>query len=155
MDIPLLNGLSMIIKEITANQTYDLRHKILRPNQTLDDCQYPLDLQPDTIHLGTFLGEQLVSIASFFHEKSDSFRFQNQYRLRGMATLPAFRNQKSGSELIKKAEDIMKEKKVELWWCNARTTVSDYYLKLGLEIKGDVFDIDPIGPHVLMWKRFI
>jgi predicted GNAT family N-acyltransferase len=145
----------MIIKEITANQTYDLRHKILRPNQTLDDCQYPLDMKSDTIHLGAFLNGQLVSIASFFHEKSDSFSFQNQYRLRGMATLPEFRNQKTGSELIKKAESIMKEKKAEIWWCNARTTVSNYYLKLGLEIEGIVFDIHPIGPHVLMWKRFI
>jgi len=143
----------MIIKVITANQTYDLRHKILRPNQTLDDCQYPLDLNPDTIHLGAFLGEKLISIASFFQENSDSFSFQNQYRLRGMATLPEFRNQKAGSALIKKAEKIMKEKKVELWWCNARTTVSDYYLKLGLEIEGNIFDIHPIGPHVLMWKR--
>jgi predicted GNAT family N-acyltransferase len=112
-------------------------------------------MKSDTIHLGAFLNGQLVSIASFFHEKSDSFSFQNQYRLRGMATLPAFRNQKAGSSLISKAEEIMKEKKAELWWCNARTTVSNYYLKLGLKIEGDVFDIHPIGPHLLMWKKLL
>ena len=143
----------MIIKQISGEQTYDIRHKILRPNQALVDCQYPLDFNSDTIHLGAFIGEQLVSIASFFHENSDSFNLQNQYRLRGMATIPEFRNQKAGSSLINKAEEIMKDQKVELWWCNARTTVSNYYLKLGLEIKGGVFDIDPIGSHVLMWKR--
>lgn len=142
----------MIIKEIDANSTYQLRHKILRPNQTIDDCKYPLDLEDETIHLGAFINDKIISIASFFFEKNENFKAQKQYRLRGMATLPSHRNQKAGSSLVKKAEEIMIKNNIDLWWCNARTTVSDYYAKLGLEILGDVFDIDPIGPHVLMYK---
>lgn len=143
----------MEIKLIAADQTYDIRHQVLRPNQTLDACHYPLDFLQGTIHTGAFIEGQLISIASFFIENSPEFDAINQYRLRGMATLPEFRKHQAGSSQVKFAEEIMKSYGVDLWWCNARTTVSAYYEKLGLTITGSVFDIDPIGPHVLMYKE--
>jgi len=142
----------MKIRIIAAGDTYSIRHEVLRPSQTLADCRYPLDHYPETIHTGAFLAGQLVSIASFFYEKCDEFSEPSQYRLRGMATLPAYRNQKARSSQILFAEEIMKSNKADIWWCNARTTVSEYYEKMGLKIIGNVFEIEPIGPHVRMYK---
>lgn len=56
------------VKNIDGSETYVLRQKILRPNQTLADCKYPSDYETDTFHLGAFINDQLISIASFSKE---------------------------------------------------------------------------------------
>jgi predicted GNAT family N-acyltransferase len=141
------------VKQISPEDTYEIRYKVLRPNQTIADCQYEKDHEVDTFHIGGYLDENLISIASFYKEKNPCFNDELQYRLRGMATLPENRKQKSGTSLLYYAEDILKEKKVTLWWCNARSNVSGYYKKLGLSEYGEEFDIVPIGLHKLMVKK--
>lgn len=69
-----------------------------------------------------------------------------QYRLRGMATLEEYRKQKAGNFLIRFAENILQKEGANLWRCNSRTSVSEYYKKLGLFEKENVFDIPAIGP---------
>jgi predicted GNAT family N-acyltransferase len=142
----------MTITFIEPEETYELRHKILRPHQTLDDCKYPADHDANTLHLGVFLDGVLVSVASFFKESHPEFSDDQQYRLRGMATMVSHRGQQAGSSLIRFAENYFSKQNISLWWCNARTTVQGYYEKLGLEVIGDPYDIEPIGPHVLMVK---
>ena len=142
----------MTITFIEPEETYELRHKILRPHQSLDDCKYPGDHDADTIHLGVFLGGVLVSVASFFKESHPEFSDDQQYRLRGMATMVSHRGQQAGSSLIRFAENYFSKQNISLWWCNARSTVQRYYEKLGLEVIGDPYEIEPIGPHVLMVK---
>ncbi|OIK16179.1 hypothetical protein BIV60_05940 [Bacillus sp. MUM 116] len=44
---------------------------------------------------------------------------------------------------------------VDLLWCKGRTTVQEYYMKLGFEAHGDVFDYPPIGPHIVMVKKLL
>ncbi|SDL81752.1 GNAT family N-acetyltransferase [Sediminibacillus halophilus] len=143
----------MKVKQIEPERTYLLRHQILRPNQSILQCQYPNDFQQGSFHLGAYLEGELISIASFYPEKHQAFSETRQYRLRGMATLEAYRSQRAGTALIQYGESLMKQKSASLWWCNARTTVSDYYLKMGMDFEGEVFDIEPIGPHRLMFKR--
>ena len=48
----------------------------------------------------------------------------------------------------------MKERQVDLWWCNARLVAVGFYEKLGLSVYGDIFEIEPIGPHKLMFCQF-
>ncbi|WP_243525957.1 GNAT family N-acetyltransferase [Bacillus pseudomycoides] len=141
------------IKLIDASETYELRQKFLRPTQSLAACQYPSDYKPHSLHLGAFLNEELISIASFSPEAEPSLQGGNHhYRLRGMATVPTFRKQHAGTSLIKHAETILKERQATILWCNARITVTDYYKRLGFLEHGEIFDIDPIGPHRLMYK---
>lgn len=137
---------------ITPEETYPLRHKILRPNQTIEDCQYPADTEYNTFHLGVFVGDQLISVASFYNENLPDMKSNHQYRLRGMATDPDFRLQRAGTRIIEKAQTIIQNRQADLLWCNARITVSDYYKKLGFYEVGEVFDIYPIGPHQVMAK---
>ncbi|WP_036842800.1 GNAT family N-acetyltransferase [Pontibacillus marinus] len=140
------------IKRIPPEDTYPLRHQILRPNQTIEACKYPADHEQDALHLGAYMSGELISIASFYKEKHTDIKGEHHYRLRGMATHPEFRLQKAGTYLIHKAESILREKQADALWCNARTTVSDYYKKLGFYEVGNVFDIHPIGPHIVMAK---
>ncbi len=72
-----------------------------------------------------------------------------------MATLPNFRNKRAGSSLIQKAEQILKERKANILWCNGRITVTDYYKRLGFQEHGEIFEIEPIGLHKVLYKKDI
>lgn len=74
-----------------------------------------------------------------------------QYRLRGMATDPEFQGQGAGSQLLVKGNEILSEKKVPVWWCNARISAAGYYEKAGLSQLGEPFEIEPIGMHKVMY----
>src|SRR5690625_523648 len=119
--------MSIEIKQIKPQDTYDIRSKVLRPNQPLHACQYEGDFLLRTFHLGAFYDEKLVSIASFYQENHPLFQENNQYRLRGMATLVEFRRQKVGSSLLLHGERILKKRNARLLWCNARMSASNYY----------------------------
>lgn len=140
------------IKQIEPESTFEIRHKLLRPMQALEECRYELDEHPDTFHAGAYVDHKLVSIASFSKESHPEIPGKNQYRLRGMATLPDFRGRKAGSSVLFYAESVLKKKNVDVWWCNARETVSGYYEKQGCQTMGEIFNIEPIGPHKLMYK---
>ena len=142
------------IKEILAVATYPIRHIVLRPNQDISTCAFPGDEAASTFHLGAFKDGELIGIASYYRESSPVFEKESQYRLRGMATLPDYRGMNVGKQLIIAAEAIMKERQVDLWWCNARLVAVGFYEKLGLSVYGDIFEIEPIGPHKIMFRQF-
>ncbi|AAU22750.1 GNAT family N-acetyltransferase [Bacillus sp. FSL W8-0445] len=141
------------VKPINAEDTYEIRHRILRPNQPLEACMYETDLLGGAFHLGGYYRGKLISIASFHKAEHSELEGEEQYQLRGMATLEGYREQKAGSTLIRHAEELLRKKGADLLWCNARTSVSGYYEKLGFSEQGEVYDIPPIGPHILMYKK--
>jgi len=141
----------MEFRKINPEETYSIRHRVLRPHQALDDCKYPADFETNSFHLGAFLNHQLIGVASFYQEVNPALNGEIQYRLRGMATLPDYRSKKAGSGLLFEGIEMIRKRKSDTFWCNARTTVSDFYKSLGMDEMGEVFDINPIGPHKLMY----
>ncbi len=141
------------VEKIKPEMTYNLRHKVLRPNMTVDDCVYTTDHEEGAFHVGAFYQGELISIASFCIEKNPDFSIDNQYRLRGMATLQEFRMLGAGRQLIDYAKNLLTEQNIDVLWCKARTSVQEYYSKLGFNIHGEVFDYPPIGPHIVMYKK--
>ncbi len=143
----------MIIKRIKRETTYQIRHSVLRQNQPFDSCKFDTDNIAGTFHLGAFLDEKLISIATFSPEKQQAFTAEKQMRLRAMATLDHYRMQGVGSAIIKHAEAVLKENGVAVLWCNARISARGYYDKLGFKSYGAVFDYPPVGPHIVMYKH--
>ena len=143
------------IKEITAEMAYPLRHSILRPNQPFEASVYDTDYQDGTFHIGAFYHEKLITIASFYKEINPVLPSNKQYRLRAMATVKEYRKLGAGRQVVSYAESIIKGKGIELLWCNGRTTVQEYYEKLGFKTHGEVFDYPPIGAHVVMVKYLV
>ncbi|SFK31561.1 Predicted N-acyltransferase, GNAT family [Halobacillus dabanensis] len=143
----------MKVQRVKAEQTYNLRHKILRPHQPFEACQYNTDHDDDAFHIGAFNEEELVSVASFYFESHPEFQSSNQYRLRAMATVEEYRAMGAGRIVVKYAESKLKNLKADLLWCKGRTSVQKYYEKLGFKPFGEVFDYPPIGPHVIMYKE--
>lgn len=143
----------MRIRFIKAQDTWSLRHRVLRPHQTIEDCDYPNDRNPESFHLGVFLGEHLIGIGSFYAEKNDALKGWKQYRLRGMATHPGFRGQGAGSKLIRFALEHLRSQRADLLWCNARENAKVFYGKLGFGTQGEPFNIEGIGEHFVMYTR--
>ncbi len=142
-----------IVKQIEREMTYQIRHRVLRQNQPFDACKLETDNIAGTFHLGAFLDDKLISIATFYPEKQRAFTAERQMRLRAMATLEQYRMQGAGSAIISHAESALKQDGVEILWCNARTGAQGYYDRLGFKTHGDVFDYPPIGPHIVMYKE--
>ncbi|PAV29002.1 GNAT family N-acetyltransferase [Virgibacillus profundi] len=141
------------VRKIRPELAYDLRHTILRPHQPFEACIYDADHDHDAFHVGAFYQDKLIGIASFYHENNPDFPFELQYRLRAMATMKEYRKLGAGRTAINFAENVIKEQGAVLLWCKGRTSVQEYYKKLGFETYGDVFDYPPIGPHIVMYKK--
>lgn len=141
----------IVIREITAPETYEIRKKELRKNMTLPE-QVPGDFDSDTLHLGLFEDNRLACIATFMHTPNKNLGGE-MYQLRGMATLESDQKKGYGKAILLKAEDYLKPKKVDIIWCNARVVALDFYKKCGYQIMGEEFDIPQIGGHYVMWKR--
>lgn len=145
----------MKVLRITAQDTYPIRQQVLIPDHDLKKAKFESDEDEDiSFHLGAFIESKLVSVASFYYERNTLFQDLHQYQLRGMATLPEFQGQGLSSELLKMAFPIIKQNFCTLLWCNARTTAIGFYEKVGFQkFDENIFDIEGIGPHVLMFKN--
>ena len=139
------------IKQISAEETFELRKEELRKNIDLSS-QFTGDFDEDTFHLGLFQNEKLISIVSFMKTKNEMF-IGEQYQLRGMATLGDFQGRGYGKILVSKAEKILQKKNINIVWCNARVIALNFYKNKGFHIIGEKFDIPKIGGHYIMFKE--
>jgi GNAT superfamily N-acetyltransferase len=110
----------MLIKEIQASQTWQIRHEVMWPNQPFEFVQ--LEEDNSGLHFGVFIGEQLVSIVS-------CFIIEDEMQFRKLATLEKYQGKGIASVLLKYILDLAKEKKLSKVWCNARTNKKSFYEK--------------------------
>jgi ribosomal protein S18 acetylase RimI-like enzyme len=69
-----------------------------------------------------------------------------------MGTLPEFQGRGIGAAVLKEGERIASQRNFDLIWCNARTSAYKYYVKQGYTAFDDIFEIEGIGPHKVMYK---
>ncbi|WP_419173286.1 GNAT family N-acetyltransferase [Halobacteriovorax sp.] len=143
----------MIVKRIHLKDTYGIRKKVLGIENVESSYLFEGDTESGTFHLGAFIENNLVSVASFYFNRNSKFNIDNQYQLQGMATLEDFRKQGLSRELLNVAFPIIKQNFCNLVWCNARIEAAPFYQKLGFEISGDEFDVENIGKHILMYRE--
>jgi len=143
----------MNVLQISASDTYNLRHEVLRKGRPIDECYFDGDDDDQTFHLGAFVDNKLVSVASFFYQRHPAFPDENQYRLRGMATLEEHRGGGHSRALLRTAFPLIKQNFCSLVWCNARVSAIGFYEKTGFTSHGSEFDVPTIGPHVLMSRK--
>jgi len=141
------------IRKVSPEMTYPLRHRILRPSQPIEESMYDSDHKEGTFHVGAFSEDKLISVATFIPDSNPAFTAKKQYRLRQMATLENYRKKGAGSAIVQYAEEYIRELGIHVLWCKGRTSVQEYYRKMGFEAYGEVFDYPPIGPHIIMYKE--
>ncbi|MCH4885958.1 GNAT family N-acetyltransferase [Acidaminobacter sp. JC074] len=114
-----------MVKAISYQDTYEIRHKVMWPDRDLDYIK--LDCDPEGDHYGYFLDDHLVSVISVF-------KTSHGYQFRKFATLHDYQGKGIGSELLKYVKD-----KYQNLWCNARIEKTDFYKRFGLRETDETF----------------
>lgn len=140
-----------MIKTISTEETYFIRKEVLRKG--IDKpFKFEGDFDKHTFHLGAFKNDKLVGVATFMYISCNLLKGL-QFQLRGMATLVDVRGEGYGKFLVDKASELLKNKHIDILWCNAREVAVEFYKKNGFKIIGDSFEIDQIGKHYKMYKE--
>lgn len=125
---------------------------------------YPGDDEASSLHLAVIERNRTVSVASFYLEPVPD-RVEEALcgviagapgiRIRGMATEPSHRGRGCGRMLVERGlgELCAQHTGLHAAWCNARTTASGYYERVGFVVASRVFELPDIGPHVVMVRR--
>ncbi|MFK7787917.1 MAG: GNAT family N-acetyltransferase [Phycisphaeraceae bacterium] len=142
---------SPIIRLVTPQAVRTLRHRVLRPHQTLDTMVYPGDDEVTTFHLAAITtANEIVAIASFYIAAHPIDPAPHDWQLRGMAVDPVWQGTGLGTRLMQHATHHLAGKAGRRLWCNARLSAQHFYEKVGFTAQGDIFEIEPIGPHTVM-----
>lgn len=142
-----------MIREISALETFPVRHPVLRAGKPVESCRFEGDDLPTTMHFGYYERGQLLGVASLFAVDNPEFEYPAQLQLRGMAVMPDQQKKGIGDELLRHAEQFAHDKHYKLIWFNAREIAVGFYQKLGYDVWGGPFDIPGIGIHFMMFKK--
>ncbi|MBB2144123.1 GNAT family N-acetyltransferase [Pedobacter sp. LMG 31464] len=138
-----------MVKFIPFELTLGLRSKILRNGLPPEQCIFPTDQVEGAFHLAFYVDEEIACIASFF---PNNYKDKKElgYQLRGMASDTIFAGKGYGSQLIKFAIEYIKNTNAQYIWCNARSSATKFYKKLGFNLVSDEVEITGVGPHYEM-----
>jgi GNAT superfamily N-acetyltransferase len=146
----------MNIKSITANETFAVRHPVVRPGRPIKTCEFELDNHLSSLHFGVEFNGKIIAVLSALQIGCENFPNLISMRLRGIATLPTFQKKGLGSQLIMEVEErLLKLKEIRLLWLNARINAKKFYQNLGYETVVKTFNVQSIGIHQLMCKKLL
>ena len=142
----------MEIKILHIDQIKQLRHEVLWPHKSSTaECVIEPDDVNTTFHMGAVENNTVVGTSTFLIDINDKFETKSQYRLRAMATSPTVRGKQVGRKIIEASIEKLRTMGISLLWCDARLEATGFYEKLGLQMKGEIYDVPNIGPHKLMF----
>lgn len=142
-------------KKIKSQDTYVVRHPVLRSGRPIESCRFEGDDFITTKHFGLFHENELMAVASIFENSNDCLQTKYQYQLRGMAVIGALQGKGIGYKLLTAIIDELKKEHQHFGvWFNARVSAVGFYEKMQFKTIGDAFEIAPIGLHYVMYQEF-
>ncbi len=144
---------NLVFKLISPEETYPIRHTILRSGKPISSCIFLGDDLHTTIHIGGFYNNNLIAIVSLFKVKNLEISNKHSYQLRGMAILNEYQGKGYGKKIIIYAETILRKKGISIIWMNARESAIPFYITCGYSKNGRIFDIPNVGSHIVMCKN--
>jgi predicted GNAT family N-acyltransferase len=136
--------MDVIITEISAEKTWDLRHRVMWPNKPLDYVKLPND--NEGIHYGLWKNKKLVSVVSLFIKNED-------IQFRKLATEIPEQGNGYATKLLLHVMLLASNKKISRIWCNARTDKIKFYKKFGMKETNHKFSKENID-YVIVEKFF-
>ena len=145
------------VRPVPAAEVWSIRHRVLRPEQTLESSRYAQDDLPGTRHFAALVGSRPVGAATVYREDPPAeytvpgLKPGQGWHLRGMATLDEVRGTGAGSALLRTALTHAVLAGAGAVWCKARVSVAGFYRRHGFQTLGEQFEIPGIGPHSFMY----
>ncbi|MCX7607416.1 MAG: GNAT family N-acetyltransferase, partial [Bacteroidia bacterium] len=137
---------------VGAETVLPLRWSVLRPGRPIEKARFSGDADRTTWHFAAYLPSgEVAGVASYFLDTYPPLGpSQPMYRLRGMATHPAYQRKMGiGRKLLTESLHFLQQRQVALVWCYARLEAVPFYAKLGFvhwEPAG-IIEIPDVGPH--------
>jgi len=141
---------------VAPEQTFALRHRVLRQHESLEDLRLSGDDDPRSGHIAAIDDDsgEVVGTAVVFPEPPPwDTGASGAWRLRGMATAEEWRSKGVGGAVLAAVVDHVNLAGGRLLWCNARLPAVRFYERAGFERVGEEWDEPHIGPHVAMQLR--
>lgn len=132
------------MRVVDAEETLDLRQRVLRPHQTKDEVRAQGDGSPN---IAVYEDGRVVATANVRPEGMPGDEREGDWRLRGMASEPELRGKGYGAIALRAALDYARERGAKRVWCNARTPAVGFYERHGFTVVGEEFDLPDAGPH--------
>lgn len=143
-----------MIRFISLDEVFDIRNIVLREGKMPPgQPRFPSDDVAGVFHLGYFVDDVLVCVASFHPENKEPYTQGVGYQLRGMATLQQYRGKSIGAQLLNFAIVYLRGQRANYIWCNARKNAVRFYQSIGFEIVSPEFEVAGIGPHYVMYLK--
>jgi GNAT superfamily N-acetyltransferase len=143
----------MEIRRIAVGEARVLRRAVLRPHLPPEDSIFAGDDEPTTLHLGAFDGDELVGIATFIQDACPVDGRDDDWRLRGIATVQRVRNRGIGGGLLSHGITLVRAAGGRRVWCNGRTSARHFYERHGLRAVGEEFVSPQTGPQYLFVRE--
>lgn len=121
----------MEIIPIKTEQCLDIRHQVLWPNLSRNECRLPGD--EEAKHYGLFVEDKLVSCLSLFVVSPEL------WQIRKFATLTKYQNQGYGTFLLTNTLQLIDNAGVPRVCLEARQTAVRFYQKVGFQLCSDTF----------------
>ncbi|MFC5408098.1 GNAT family N-acetyltransferase [Larkinella bovis] len=120
----------MIIRQIKPEETYQLRHEVLWPDQPITYVILAEDVTG--LHFGAFRDTDLLAVISLFVQEGSA-------RFRKFATRPDCQRQGIGSRLLRYVIEEARRLGAQTLWCDARLSAAAFYQRFGMKPEGAVF----------------
>ncbi|PWJ41056.1 GNAT family N-acetyltransferase [Sediminitomix flava] len=137
--------MSTSITEITPEQTWGLRQRVMWPNKPLDYVKLSADQHGK--HYGLWQNDNLVSVVSLFINGHEA-------QFRKLATEVIEQGNGFGSSLLSFAMEQAQANGVKKIWCNARLDKISFYKDFGLELTNETYEKDGVD-YVIMEKAIM
>ena len=135
------------MRQVDPAETAELRRQVLRGGRPV-----PLPGDADAaFHLGAYDGATLVGSGNIRPEPTPWAPDEPGWRVRGMATDPAYRSRGVGTLVLEGLIVHCQGQGGGIVWFNARTPAQAFYARAGFIVRGEPWEDPEIGPHVLMW----
>jgi GNAT superfamily N-acetyltransferase len=142
-------------RQVSISDARLLRDKVLRPGYAPGGSVYPGDDEPETLHIGAFMRNNVVAVATICHENMPGKSETAAWRLRGMATLPQYRGLGLAKRLVNDCMQHAIDHGGVMVWCSSRIATVRFYESLSFEQFGKYFRLPQFSDelYVLMWRH--
>jgi GNAT superfamily N-acetyltransferase len=128
-----------------------IRHQVLRPGRPPQTAQFDEDGDPDTFHVAAHdINGAVIGCATFFPGPLDD---EPAWLLRGMATLPGYRGQGVGGQVLEAGVAEVLRRGGAMLWCKGRVAAAEFYRRHGFVSRGEQFSLEPNGPHYVFVRN--
>lgn len=138
-----MNG-AFTVRPIAVERTRPLRQAVLRPHMTIEQM---IESEPArAVAFGAFEGEDRLLAVGLVGREGDP----GHWRIRGMATEPGVRGRGAGSAVLGALLQHAREHGAVGVWASVRVPARTLYERVGFVVDSEIYEVQPIGPHVLM-----